>query len=383
MIRISDKEKCTGCTACMAVCPVQCIVMRRDRQGFDYPVANPDLCIGCGRCEQVCPVEHPLDAVRPLDTYALRVPEYVDGSSSGGLFPALAYKVIEDKGVVFGAVTNADMTVGHAEAQTMEEVEAMRGSRYVQSDMYSSFEEVRAYLEDGRRVMFTGTPCQVAGLRAYLGREYENLLTMDLACHGVPSPGLWEKYVAALEARYGSRIKEVCFRDKSKSWRHYAFTFKTSDKEVSVPHMQDPYMALFLQDMTLRPSCYVCPAKGGRSGSDLTLADLWNVAEVAPELDDDRGASLAVVNTVKGQQALDSSSFGQQKVDPSAARKRNAGFDVSAACPERRTEFFAGMHSTKDMISYMSGFVKRKSVFRRTYERFHTFMSKMKKKILK
>ena len=133
MIRITDKSKCTGCTACVTSCPVQCIVMRRDRQGFDYPVANPDICIGCGKCESVCPVINPAEPANPLTAFAVKVQDHLSGSSSGGVFPYLAGKVIDEGGVVFGAVLNDDMTVGHAEAETLAEVEKMRGSKYVQS----------------------------------------------------------------------------------------------------------------------------------------------------------------------------------------------------------------------------------------------------------
>lgn len=381
MIRISDKQMCSGCTACMAVCPAQCIVMRRDRQGFDYPVANPDRCIGCGKCEKVCPVLNPMEAAEPLASYAVRVPEYVSGSSSGGVFPALAKKVVEEGGSVFGAVLNSDMTVCHAEADDMAGVEAMRGSKYVQSDMYDAFTDVKALLEEGRKVLFSGTPCQVAGLNKFLGRAYDNLLTVDVACHGVPSPGLWEKYVSALGARYGGRVTGVKFRDKSRSWRSYEFTVETPEGEFSVPRFKDVYMALFLQDMSLRPSCYSCPAKGGRSHSDLTLADLWNVSAVAAGMDDDKGASLVLTNTPKGVAMLESVSEELMAVEFAEAKKRNAGFSADVKVPERRDDFFAGVHSAKDIIRYMSGFVVRKNVFTKCYECVHTVLSKIKRRI--
>ena len=215
MIRITDKTQCTGCTACITSCPRQCIVMRRDRQGFDYPVANPDLCIGCGLCESVCPVLNPRETARPMAAYAARVDEHVRESSSGGVFPRLAEDMVGAGGIVFGAVMNPDLTVGHSEAQTMDEVRKMTGSKYVQSDMYSVYEDVKTYLEDGRKVLFTGTPCQVAGLNSFLGKAYEELITVDVVCHGAPSPGLWEKYAAALSRKYGTSIDEVRFRDKS------------------------------------------------------------------------------------------------------------------------------------------------------------------------
>lgn len=381
MIRISDKHKCTGCTACMAVCPVQCIVMRRDRQGFDYPVGNADMCIGCGKCEAVCPVLNPMDAAEPLASYAVRVPEYVEGSSSGGVFPALAKGVIDEGGSVFGTVLNSDMTVGHAEADDMAGVEAMRGSKYVQSDMYDAFTDVKALLEEGKNVLFSGTPCQVAGLNKFLGKIYDNLLTVDVACHGAPSPGLWEKYVAALGTRYGGRVTGVKFRDKCRSWRNYEFTVETAEGKFPVPRFNDAYMALFLQDMSLRPSCYSCPVKSGRSHSDVTLADLWNVSDVAAEMDDDKGVSLVLANSPKGAAALEAVCEGLVVVDFAEAKKRNAGFSADIKVPERRDEFFAGIHSAKDIIRYMSGFVVRKNVFKKCYECLHTALSRIKRRI--
>lgn len=384
MIRITDKSLCTGCTACVNICPAQCIVMRRDREGFDYPVANPDLCIRCGRCESVCPVLSPADEAPALSSYAVRSDEYVDESSSGGVFPALAEKVISAGGVVYGAVLQDDMIAGHMDAHCMSEIKSMRGSKYVQSDMYSVFEEVREYLADGRKVMFCGTPCQVAGLNACLGSQQEGLLTVDTACHGVPSPGLWEKYCRSMGESLGGKITDVRFRDKSAGWKRYSFRMSTDKGGIyKVPYMNDPYMALFIQGMTLRPSCYKCPARNGRSRSDLTLADLWKVAEVAPEMDDDRGTSLVVARTAKGLAALDGLGVRRKEVCLETASAGNSGFAEDVHMPERRADFFAGLHSAKDIVSYMKGFVVRKPLPVIWYAWIHTKLSKIKKRILK
>lgn len=343
MIEITDRKMCCGCTACVNICPVQCIVMRRDRdEGFDYPVANPDICIGCGRCESVCPVLNPASPTDPLAAYAVRNEENVKGPSSGGIFPELAEAVLADGGIVFGAVMESDMKVGHAEAETMEDVQRMRGSKYVQSDLYSVLAEVREYIESGRKVLFSGTPCQVAGLNKFLGKSHESLLTVELACHGVTSPGIWEKYVAALARKHERVVSDVNFRDKSRS--------------------KDPFMALFLQNMTLRPSCYACPSKGGKSHADILLADLWNMASVPGIQDDDKGMSLVVANTLKGKVALQAMNVEFIGVDLVSARHKNSGFENSATPPERRGEFFAGLHSAKDIIAYMSGFVVKDSL---------------------
>ena len=381
MITISDKSLCCGCTACMNACPAQCIVMRRDREGFDYPVANPDRCIGCGKCEKVCPVLNPGEPAQPLEALAARNKGYVSESASGGVFPALAEEVIDAGGVVYGAVLNEDMTVGHADAEDMEAVNRMRGSKYVQSDLYGTFEEVRYYLGEGRKVMFTGTPCQIAGLNSFLGKEDENLLTVDCACHGVPSPGLWEKYVKALEVRHGGKLTSLRFRDKSRSWMHYDFVYAAGADEVRMPYVKNPYMALFLQDMSLRPSCYNCPARGGRSGSDLTLADLWSVADTAPDMNDDKGVSLVLVNSEKGRRAVAEADIQAETVDMDEARKKNGGFAESILMPERREEFFKGHHSAEDLIKYMKGFITRKPLHKIIYGGVRSGLSKLKRRI--
>ena len=377
MIRITDKSKCCGCTACITSCPVQCIVMRRDREGFDYPVANPDLCVNCGKCETVCPVINPNPAKEPEAIYATFSETHRNGSSSGGVFPFIAEKVISEGGIVYGAALNDDMTVGHTSAETIEELQALRGTKYVQSDLYSVFEEVKDYLKEGRKVLFSGTPCQVAGLHNYLGNCTEDLLTVDLACHGVPSPGLWEKYVNALEKKYKGKLKSVNFRDKSRSWKKYEFGFeifsqtKNSTRYVSVPFIKDPYMALFIQSMSLRPSCYDCPAKDGKSCSDFTLADFWGVADLMPHKNDDKGISIVLANTPKAAKLMAAIGLELTPVLKSDIGVKNDGFKSIIPLPERREEFFKGVHSAKELTSYMSKYV-RKSSFLKKFQRIVT-----------
>lgn len=390
MIRITDKSLCCGCTACSTVCPAQCIVMRRDREGFDYPVANPDLCIGCGRCESVCPVTRPLEQVHPMAAYAARIESNLMDSSSGGIFPALASAVIESGGVVYGAVLEPDMNVGHAEAASMDEVEHMRGSKYVQSDLYSTFEDVKARLEEGRKVLFTGTPCQVAGLKRYLDEtkcassDRTDLLTVDTACHGVPSPGLWRKYVSSLEERLGEKIVGVSFRDRKRGWRRYGLKAVTqSGKIYFMGREKDPFLSLFLQDMTLRPSCYTCKVRCGRSGSDMTLSDLWSVAVTVPAMDDDRGVSGVYVNSETGLAML-APLFPDGvfvRVDADAARRDNGGFAESMEVPLRREEFFKGVHSARDLVEYMSAHVVRPPLFKRMFRVLRRWLSDINRRV--
>lgn len=381
MIDIRDKSQCCGCTACVSACPVQCIVMRRDREeGFDYPVANPDLCIGCGKCESVCPVLNPAEEKEPLKAYAARNAEELLSSSSGGVFPKLAADVINKGGKVYGAAFDEDFNVIHREAESLEDIKVLRGSKYVQSELFSTFEDIRYDLEDGRKVLFTGTPCQVAGLKAYIGADSPDLVTLDFACHGVPGPGLWSMYLQSLAKRHGE-IRHLAFRDKSRSWFHYGFN--VNDKLT--PYMKDPYMALFAQNMTLRPSCYDCPVRNGRSGSDLTLADLWNTAAVVPEMNDDRGVSLVCVNSEKGGEAFGAvrENLEVKEVELREAKKNNGGFAEHVAVPEKRAEFFKGIHSASDVYAYMAAYVVRKPLVCRIYKSARGMLVKIKGKILK
>lgn len=380
MIRITDKSLCCGCTACVSACPVQCIVMRRDDEGFDYPVANADLCVGCGRCEEVCPVITPPKETVPLDVLAARSEDHVSCSSSGGVFPVLAEAILDAGGKVYGAVFEDDFKVGHAEAACKSEMLPMRGSKYVQSDLYSTFDDVKECLLEGRKALFTGTPCQVAGLLGYLGNRPEGLLTVDFACHGVSCPGLWDKYVKALEKKKEGPLESVSFRDKSKGWRHYNFRYD----EVKVSYTDDPYMALFVQDVTLRPSCYRCRMRAGRTVSDLTLADLWNVSAAAPEFDDDRGVSSVFVNTVAGKEALSEVAvrLSTSRISRELAMGDNGGFHNPVSVPERREEFFNSLYSAKDLIHYMKGYVVRRPLHQRIYRMVRGFLAYVKRRII-
>ena len=384
MINVTDPSKCCGCSACVSSCPVGCIVMTRDQEGFDYPIANADLCVGCGKCDSICPIINPKDAVEPISAYAVRFDDYLACSSSGGVFPALASSVLNEGGCVFGAVLESDLKVGHAEASDVADLDAMRGSKYVQSDLYSLFEDIREKLDSKGKVLFSGTPCQVAGLSSFLGKSYDELLTVDIACHGVPAPGLWERYVNALEKGAGKKITHVNFRDKSRSWRHYGMSIKFNDGTVSYSRRdKDPYLSLFLQNMTLRPSCYECRFRCGSSGSDITLSDLWSVPDLVPQLNDDKGVSGVFVNTEKGAAA-----FAKllpefvQEVDKTKARSCNSGFSASIEAPAAREAFFKGAHLTPDIVAHMKKYVVAEPVTRRLWRTVRSMLSKLKRRML-
>ena len=385
MIRISDKSLCCGCTACVSVCPASCIVMRRDREGFDYPVANPDRCLNCGLCEKICPVLNPPARTEPMVSYAARCEDILERVSSGGVFQLLAEEIINQNGVVCGAALDHSCAVEHREVETIKELDALRGSKYVQSELYSIYEDVRCRLDEKCKVLFSGTPCQIAGLKAFLKGDHPHLYTVDIACHGVPSPGLWEKYRTALVKKHSSVLKSVAFRDKSDGWRHYNIRYEFEDKQVKVSRMKDPYLALFLQNMTLRPSCYDCRLRNGHSGSDITLADLWSVAGTMPELNDDRGVSGVLINTEKGRLLYDriAGRLIGREVMAEAVMAENGGFASGLVqIPQRREEFFKGVHSAKNLPKYMSSYVVRKPLLS-LYRNLRSMLSSLKRRILK
>lgn len=328
MINIINKEDCVGCNACVQKCPKQCIAMLEDDQGFLYPNINLKLCIDCHLCEKVCPVINQAQSRIPIQTYASKNQdiEVQKSSSSGGIFFALTeYIILEKKGIVFGARFNENWEVIHDYAETIEKAKTFKGSKYVQSCIGDCFKKAEDFLKSGRTVLFSGTPCQISGLKQYLKKEYANqLLCIDFVCHGVPSPMIWRNYMDSLlissstkEIRNNglqslitkkSDIIDISFRDKRISWESYGLAIKKSNNNVHEllfePYTKNVYMQGFLKDLYLRPSCYDCPAKCGKSYSDITIGDYWGIGSIHPEIYDNLGISLLLVYTPLGHSII-------------------------------------------------------------------------------
>lgn len=313
MITVSNKENCTGCSACASVCPNVCIKMQEDQEGFWYPAVNVSECVQCGLCVRTCPVlqKQGLQAEeRTLDIKAYAAYNKAGSvrleSSSGGIFPLLAEEIVNAGGVVFGASFDEDFNVIHDYAETYDEISKFMGSKYVQSKIGNSYQLVRDALNQDRMVLFTGTPCQISGLRYFLGREYNNLLCQDVICLGVPNPKAWRKYVAFREELAGSTTCNVSFRRKDKGWTRYSVFFQfANNTSYQRCHYRDEYMTAFLRAISIRPSCYVCRFRGIRRESDITFGDFWGIHNVFPEMDDDKGISLVLVHSGKGQEIFD------------------------------------------------------------------------------
>lgn len=342
-ISLATKRHCTGCGACANACPRHAITMVADEEGFLYPQIDTSLCIQCSACEKACPadVSH-LSAQHTEAFYAFsKDEETCRKSSSGGLFTELARSVIDEGGVVYGAGFDNDFQVVHRAAETLTELENLRTSKYVQSDIGDVFRQVREQLQQGRRVLFSGTPCQVAALKTFLGREYDDLLTVDIICHGVPSPGLWKAYLEQNHAQ--QLIKGISFRDKTFGWNFFSMKVDYADgTSYREPATKDPFERSFLANLTLRPSCYQCQYKTVDRVSDITIADYWGVESVHRELKEQQGVSLVLVHSDNGRKIMETVSdyviMGETNLQ--TALRMNHAATHSVPWPEKRNMVF-------------------------------------------
>ena len=313
-MKLADYDRCSGCAACANVCARSAIRMIPTATGFLVPYIDDAICCGCGACQRVCPVFDSVESSRPISVLAAKAQdsEIRMNSSSGGIFTLLARETLRNKGVVYGAAIRAsDKMVSHIFVESDDELTALRGSKYIQSEIGNIYQSVKERLLQGRNVLFSGTPCQIHGLRKFLGRSYDNLLCVDIICHGVPSPLAWKKYLEsrslALMGRSDVLPNGISFRNKQHGWRQYSLSLCYSrDEDYLGPVYADPFFKGFLSDLFNRPSCSRCSSRDGRSGADITLADYWRVWEKFPDFDDDTGVSLVLVRTKHGLEALDS-----------------------------------------------------------------------------
>ena len=341
MIVLKSKYDCCGCEACAQRCAHKAISMIRDEEGFLYPKIDKQICTECGLCEKVCPIINQSESKTPIATFAAKNKNEAIrlNSSSGGIFTLLATKIINNGGVVFGAKFDEQWNVVHDYAETIENLAEFRGSKYIQSQIGKCYKIAEIFLKNGREVLFSGTPCQIAGLKKFLIKDYSNLICVDIICHGVPSPIVWQKY----KLQFGlNKNSSFSFRDKSNSWKRYEVVVLNEEKEVIRETVgKNVYMKLFLSDLCLRPSCSNCPAKGGQSQSDLTIADFWGIQYIHPEFDDDKGYNLVLINSPKGLELFNSLDNCERiKTDFNQAISYNPSYFKSVAEPKYRKYFF-------------------------------------------
>lgn len=305
MIQISKASDCCGCGACIQACPVGCISFVADKEGFLTPKVNEDECVQCGKCNRVCQMGNTQLEQIPDNVYAAQNinDEIRTHSSSGGIFYLIAEYVINHNGVVFGARFNEKWGVEHAYSETLQGIAEFMQAKYVQSDTSRVYKNVLHFLTQGRVVLFSGTPCQIAGLRRFLRKDYDLLICVDLACHGVPSPKVWHEYLNSVAK--GGKIMSVSFRDKSTTWQGYSLRIATDRGIIKQHHELNPYLQLFQQGIIERQSCEQCPARGGRSNSDITLADFWGMDQILPQYNDNKGTSVLIVRSTKGREIVE------------------------------------------------------------------------------
>lgn len=364
MIEINSKQNCCGCYACYNICPKQCITMKADNEGFWYPNIDKNKCINCNLCENVCPIiNKPKSYLYEEKSYAVfnKDEKIRLESSSGGIFSLLAEYVINKYGIVYGAVFDEEFNVKHIKITSLKDIELLRGSKYVQSKINDIFKSIKFDLINNKLVLFTGTPCQIAGLQSFLQRKYDNLILMDIVCHGVPSPLIWQKYINKLKKNYKQNIKNIYFRDKSTGWKKYSIKFLFDKDEYKNIGFKDIYMKGFLNDIYLRPSCYNCKFKGIERISDITVADFWGIENIFPKIDDDKGTSLVVIHTEKGKRLFDKLSEKMifNEVNLNEVVKYNLSMVRSAKYNKKREPFFVELNFEKDIENLIRKYTKK------------------------
>ncbi len=347
MIEKMTKERCSGCSACRSVCPKQAISMLPDKEGFLYPEVDMEKCVGCNQCVRVCPVlnaKPQSNRVPNAVVCASKEPVLRQKSTSGGFFAELAHYVLKNGGIVFGVEFDERYLTHHCVIEKEAELSRICRSKYIQSNVQDTYWQAGQYLKSGRLVLFSGTACQIAGLKAYLKKEYENLITCDVVCRGVMSPKLWRKYLDELEQKFHSKISYIGFREKKKSFHKSRMVIRFENGKVYAPSTNVEWISrFFAEGLNLRPSCYQCSFKGYDRASDFTMFDCWNLGRLVDgATDDDKGYTNVLLHTEKAAQYFEKikSRLKYWPIDAEMA-KRYDGIMLENAVkkPQKRQDF--------------------------------------------
>ena len=345
MIDKVSVQECTLCGACVNVCPADAISFSKPYLDFCYPQVKEDICIHCNQCEQACPIlgnkgkpdeGYPVAFAAKSENDSMRM-----RSSSGGAFYELASQMLRDGGYVCGAVFDDEFHVKHILSNAKEDILCMMGSKYAQSDMGYCYRKVKDVLEKGCKVLFSGCPCQVAGLRTFLGKEYPNLLLVELICHGIPSDQMLQTYIGMQERKYGAKLTRMEFRNKKKGWHNSSVRMEFENHRIySIPYTSDAHTIGFLRNITLKSSCYDCHFRNFTAGSDIIMGDFWGAEVELPE-DDNKGISAILVNSGKGMDIIDRCNLALTPANVETVIKYNKNLLCSAAPSPQRSSFYA------------------------------------------
>ena len=347
MLQIKSKTECCGCTACKSVCPKQCIEMKEDIEGFLYPDINLDNCVKCGLCEKVCPVinkqqqngfEQVAYIVQNKNEQVLRE------STAGGAFTAIAKYALDNEGVVFGVEFTKDNLAQHIYVENETELVRFRNSKYIQSNVGNTYREAEKFLKCGKEVVFSGTPCQIEGLKRYLRNDYSNLITVDVVCRAVPSPLIFRKYMEYQEHRLNDTIKTVYFRDKYYGYKYSTMNVVT-DRNQGKYHKgveSDPWLRAFFSNICDRPSCHECRFRDQYRVSDITIWDCFHINRFSKILDNDKGATRMLIHTQKGKDIFAEirDNFFYVETTPEALVEGSREMQESVVAHEKRKKFF-------------------------------------------
>lgn len=319
MIKLfNKKEDCCGCTACQNICPENAIKMQEDEEGFKYPFINQEACIGCKKCLKVCAFQKDYQREKKLMNPLVYAVKHKDetvrmNSTSGGVFTAISDVILEEKGIVYGVAFNEDFKVVHRRATTKEGRDQFRGSKYVQSDLERIFKQIECDLES-KKVLFTGTPCQCEGLKSYLNAQkidIKNLILCDIVCHGTPSPLMWEEHIKLSQKKENSNMLAYNCRSKIKGWHgHNEMNIFENGKKDWISALSQKHKVIFYSHNALRLSCHNCRYTKIDRDSDLTIADFWGIEKSMPEFDDNKGISLLLIHTKKGEMSFEKTKNG-------------------------------------------------------------------------
>lgn len=351
-IELINPKECSGCFSCLQKCPQNAIVSYENEEGFKYPLIDKNKCVNCGICLKVCPQlrKSPPKEEKYPKAFAMfnKKDDELIESSSGGVFSVLARYVLEKNGIIYGAAYDDKLKVMHMSVSQINELHKLRSSKYVQSDLKNVFLDVEQKLKEGKVVLFTGTPCQIAGLKAFLIKEYDKLYTCDLVCHGVPSPKLFEVYIEYLNKKFKSKVSAYNFRAKERSGWGLESKVTTVDGKIRFLDARlDPYYSNFLNGNIYRENCYNCKYANCNRESDITLADYWGIKKIHPEMYSKKGRSLVLINNKKGENLIEKVRDELEVISTNLkfAIKNNKNLEEATMRPKIRDDIYIGINS--------------------------------------